>query len=46
MAWLYVDPLFYGKGAGSALIEAALKICAGPMTAEVLDGKLVAIAPA
>lgn len=44
LAWLYVDPPFYGKGVGSALIETALNSCAGPMTAEVLDGNLVAIA--
>jgi len=44
LAWLYVDPLFYGKGVGSALIDAALCISAGPMTTEVLDGNLAAIA--
>ncbi|WP_422991982.1 GNAT family N-acetyltransferase [Undibacterium sp. Di24W] len=44
LAWLYVDPIFYGKGVGSALIDAALTTCAGPMTAEVLDGNHAAIA--
>jgi len=44
LAWLYVDPIFYGKGVGSALIDAALSISAGPMIAEVLDGNHVAVA--
>lgn len=38
LAWLYVDPMFYRKGVGSRLIDAALRISQGPMTAEVLDG--------
>ena len=44
LAWLYVDPLFYGKGIGRTLINVALRICGGAMTAEVLDGNLAAIA--
>ncbi|MBC3882662.1 GNAT family N-acetyltransferase [Undibacterium sp. LX40W] len=44
LAWLYVDPSAYGKGIGSALIKAALQQSAGPMSAEVLDGNVNAIA--
>ena len=44
LAWLYVDPLFYGKGIGSALINAALQLNTGPMSAEVLDGNVAAVA--
>jgi GNAT superfamily N-acetyltransferase len=44
LAWLYVDPLFYGHGVGKTLIETALRICGGAMTAQVLDGNLAAIA--
>lgn len=44
LAWLYVDPLFYGKGIGTALIQAALRETAAPLSAEVLDGNTAAIA--
>lgn len=44
LAWLYVDPGCYGSGIGTALIQAALRETASPMTAEVLDGNLAAIA--
>lgn len=43
LAWLYVDPPYYGKGIGSALINAALSTNKGPMTAEVLDGNHAAM---
>jgi ribosomal protein S18 acetylase RimI-like enzyme len=44
LAWLYVDPHFYGKGIGSGLIQAALCETAAPLTAEVLDGNVAALA--
>jgi GNAT superfamily N-acetyltransferase len=44
LAWLYVDPLEYGKGAGTALIHAALTETRSPMRAEVLDGNHAALA--
>jgi ribosomal protein S18 acetylase RimI-like enzyme len=44
LAWLYVDPLTYGRGVGSALIRDALAQTRSPMTAEVLDGNAAAIA--
>ena len=44
LAWLYVDPLFYGTGIGTALIKAALHETAAPLSAEVLDGNSAALA--
>ncbi|MEJ6005736.1 GNAT family N-acetyltransferase [Paucibacter sp. AS339] len=44
LAWLYVDPLHYGQGIGSELIQAVLQETAAPLTAEVLDGNLAALA--
>jgi GNAT superfamily N-acetyltransferase len=44
LAWLYVDPLFYGRGVGSVLIQAALGETAAPLSAEVLDGNVAALA--
>lgn len=44
LAWLYVAPFFYGKGIGSALIHAALREAAAPMSTEVLEGNIAALA--
>lgn len=44
LAWLYVDPLFYGAGIGTALIHAALRETATSLSAEVLDGNVAAMA--
>ncbi len=44
LAWLYVDPDCYGEGIGSALIQTALRETAAPLTAEVLDGNVAALA--
>ncbi|MGN6827437.1 GNAT family N-acetyltransferase [Paucibacter sp. M5-1] len=44
LAWLYVDPLFYGRGVGSALIQAALCETGAALSAEVLDGNKAALA--
>ncbi len=44
LAWLYVDPVAYGKGVGTSLIRAALLESKAPMSAEVLDGNAAAIA--
>jgi GNAT superfamily N-acetyltransferase len=44
LAWLYVDPLFYGVGIGTVLIEAVLRETASPLSAEVLDGNNAAVA--
>lgn len=43
LAWLYVDPVSYGKGIGSSLIQAALRETGAPLNAEVLDGNEAAI---
>ncbi|MEN9780731.1 MAG: hypothetical protein RL014_1879 [Pseudomonadota bacterium] len=43
-AWLYVDPVLYGKGVATSLIRAALSETKASMTAEVLDGNVAAIA--
>lgn len=44
VAWLYVDPVEYGQGAGTALIRAALAETRSPMSAEVLEGNDAALA--
>lgn len=44
LAWLYVDPLCYGGGIGTALIQSTLRETAAPMSAEVLVGNLAALA--
>ncbi len=44
LAWLYVDPVAYGKGVGTSLIRAALRESNAPMSVEVLDGNAAAIA--
>jgi ribosomal protein S18 acetylase RimI-like enzyme len=44
LAWLYVDPAEYGKGVGTALIQAALRETGSPMSAEVLVGNDAALA--
>ena len=44
LAWLYVDPRFYGKGIGSVLIQTALHETAAPLSAEVLNGNIAALA--
>lgn len=44
LAWLYVDPVFHGAGIGSALIQAALRETAAPLSAEVLEGNAAALA--
>lgn len=44
LAWLYVDPAFYGNGVGSSLIQCVLSETRSPMTAEVLSGNHSAIA--
>ncbi|MFY7864434.1 GNAT family N-acetyltransferase [Roseateles sp.] len=44
LAWLYVDPHCYGRGIGSALVQAVLLETASPMTAEVLHGNAAALA--
>lgn len=43
LAWLYVHPSCYGQGIGMALIQAALRETAAPMSAEVLDGNVAAL---
>ncbi|MFN7570851.1 MAG: GNAT family N-acetyltransferase [Betaproteobacteria bacterium] len=43
LAWLYIDPVSYGKGIGTSLIQAALEETRGPLSAEVLDGNEAAI---
>lgn len=44
LAWLYVDPAYYRRGIGRALIHAVLQINQGPVTAEVLEGNRNALA--
>ena len=44
LSWLYVDPLFYGEGVGTALINEALSQAGPSLSAEVLVGNEAAIA--
>lgn len=44
LAWLYVDPAYYGRGVGTELARAALSEMTAPMSAEVLAGNDAAIA--
>jgi ribosomal protein S18 acetylase RimI-like enzyme len=44
LSWLYVEPGWYRKGIGSALVQAALRATGAPLTVEVLDGNEAAIA--
>lgn len=44
LAWLYVDPACYGAGIATALIRAALEETGAPLSAEVLDGNVAALA--
>ena len=43
LAWLYVDPTFYRRGVGTALIQKALAETKASLYAEVLDGNEAAI---
>lgn len=38
LSWLYVDPRFYRKGVGYALVKAVLAAAGTPLSVEVLDG--------
>jgi GNAT superfamily N-acetyltransferase len=44
LAWLYVDPVSYGRGIGTSLIRAVLAEAKVPISAEVLDGNAAAVA--
>lgn len=44
LAWLYVDPGFYGRGIATALTRAALDETQAPLGAEVLAGNAAAVA--
>ena len=44
LAWLYVDPAWYRRGIGTALIRAALGETRAPLNAEVLAGNDAAVA--
>ena len=43
LAWLYVDPKFYRKGVGRALVQHAVADSAAPMTLELLEGNTPAL---
>ena len=44
LAWLYFDPVSYGRGVVTSLIRAALAETKVPISAELLDGNAAAIA--
>jgi len=43
ITWLYVDPNYYQKGIGSALVKFALKQCQYPIEIQVLTGNVPAV---
>jgi GNAT superfamily N-acetyltransferase len=44
LTWLYVDPRWYRRGIGRALLKHAIAACAGELTTEVLVGNDAALA--
>ena len=43
LCWLYVDPAYYRRGVGAALVKAAVASAPGALTMEVLEGNAAAL---